>query len=82
MKKDIKEFHKGDYGGHHYWNTTAHNILRVGFYWPSVFSYVYKEVSSCHECHIFDAKRKLHPLPLKPISVEEPFMKWALDFIG
>jgi hypothetical protein len=46
VKQTIKEFHKGDYGGHHYWKTTVHKILRAGFYWPSIFSDVYKEVSS------------------------------------
>ena len=54
MKKAIKEFHKGDCGGHHYWNTTAHKILRTGFYWWSIFVDVYKEVFSYHEFHIFD----------------------------
>jgi hypothetical protein len=39
-------------------------------------------VSSYHECHIFDGRRKLQPLPLKSISVEAPFMQWGLDFIG
>jgi hypothetical protein len=51
----------------------VHNILRVGFYWPSIFSDVYKEVSKCHECQIFDGKGKLEPLSLKPISLEAPF---------
>jgi hypothetical protein len=82
MEKDIKEFHKGDCGVHHYWNTTVHKILRAGFYWPIIFSDVYKEVSSCHECQIFDVKIKWQPLPLNPISVEAPFMQWGLDFIG
>eukprot|EP00253_Pinus_taeda_P021068 PITA_21068 len=27
-------------------------------------------------------KRKLLPLPLKPISTEKPFQEWGLDFIG
>eukprot|EP00253_Pinus_taeda_P022683 PITA_22683 len=27
-------------------------------------------------------KRKLLPLPLKPISIERPFQQWGLDFIG
>jgi hypothetical protein len=78
----IREFHKGDCGGHHYWKTTTHKILRAGYYWPNIFADVYKEVSSCHECHIFDGRRKLQPLPLKPISVEASFMQWGLDFIG
>ena len=81
-EKTIKEFHKGDCGGHHYWKTTVHTILRAGFYWPSIFLDVYKEVSKCHECHIFDGKGKLQALTLKPISVEAPFRQWGLDFIG
>jgi hypothetical protein len=80
-KMAIKEFHKGDCGGHHYWKTTTQKILRAGFYWPSIFGDVYKEVSSCHECQIFNGKRKLQPLSLKPISVEAPFMQWGLDCI-
>jgi transposase InsO family protein len=81
VEKNIREFHKGDCGGHHYWKTIVHKILRVGFYWPSIFSDVYKEVSSAHECQIFYGKRKLQTLPLKPISVEAPFRQWGLDFI-
>jgi hypothetical protein len=48
-EKTIREFHKGDCGGHHYWKTTVHKILRVDFYWPSIFPDVYKEVSKFHE---------------------------------
>ena len=72
-KQTMKEFHKGDCGGHHSWKVTANKILRDGFYWPSIFSDVYKETTTCHQCHIFDGKRKLVPLPLNPISVEVPF---------
>ena len=45
-------------------------------------SYVYKEISKCHQCQIFDGKRKVLPLPLNPITVEAPFQQWGLDFIG
>jgi hypothetical protein len=55
-----------------------HKILRVGY----IFVDIYKEVSSCHECQIFDGRRKLQPLPLKLISIEASFMQWGLDFIG
>jgi hypothetical protein len=81
-KRAIGEFHKGDFRGHHYWKTTVHKILREGYYLPSIFVDVYKEVSSCHECHIFDGRIKLQSLPLKPISVEAPLMQWGLEFIG
>jgi hypothetical protein len=80
--KICKEFHEGDCGGHLNWKTTANKILRVGFYWPTLFADVHKKVTSCHKCQIFEGKRKLLPLPLKPISVETPFQQWGLDFIG
>ena len=46
----VKEFHKGDCGGHHSWKVTANKILRAGYYWPTLFSDVYKETSMCHQC--------------------------------
>ena len=30
-KEKMIEFHKGDCGGHLYWKTTTHKILRAGF---------------------------------------------------
>eukprot|EP00253_Pinus_taeda_P007560 PITA_07560 len=72
----------GDSGGHLYWKSTADKILRAGYYWPSLFADVKKFVVSCHKCQIFEGKRKLLPLPLKPISTEKPFQQWGLDFIG
>ena len=41
-KNKIKEFHSEDCGGHLYWKTTTHNILRVGFYRPTLFVDTYK----------------------------------------
>ena len=37
-------------GGHHYWKTTAHNILRAGYYWPTLFCNVFSFVKSCDRC--------------------------------
>ena len=72
-QQTVKEFHKGDYGGHYSWKVTANKILRAGYYWFTLFSDVYKETSRCHQCHIFDGKRKVLPLPLNPIRIEAPF---------
>ena len=73
VAKVMQEFHAGDCGGHLYWKTTADKILRVGFYWPTLFADVKKYVTSCHKCQIFEGKKKLLPLPLKPISTKMPF---------
>ena len=76
--KIIEEFHAGDCGGHLYWKSTEDKILRVGFYWPTLFADVKIFVTSCHKCQIFEGKNKLLPLPLKPISTETPFQQWGL----
>jgi hypothetical protein len=47
-----------------------------------LFADVHQKVTSCHKCQIFEGKRKLFPLPLKPILVEAPLQQWGLDFIG
>jgi hypothetical protein len=80
--KVLQDFHAGDCGGHLSWKTTTNKILRAGFYWPTLFVDVHQKVTSCHQCQIFEGKRKLLPLPMKPISVESPFQQWGLDFIG
>jgi hypothetical protein len=36
-QQTMKEFHKGDCGGHHYWKATVNKILRSWFYWPTIF---------------------------------------------
>jgi hypothetical protein len=41
------EFHNSECGGHHYWKTTAHKILRAGYYWPTLFSDVCEFVRTC-----------------------------------
>jgi hypothetical protein len=80
--KVLQDFHAGDCSGHLNWKTIANKILRVGFYWSTLFTDVHQKVTSCHKCQVFEGKRKLLPLPLKPNSVEAPFQQWLLDFIG
>lgn len=43
---------------------------------------MYKTITSCHECRIFQCRRKLQPLSLKLIEVSATFQQWGLDFIG
>jgi ribonuclease HI len=80
--KVMNEFHSSECGGHHYWKTTAHKILRSGYYWPSLFSDVYEFVKVCDKCQRFEGKKQLKSLPLKPIVITGPFQQWGLDFIG
>jgi hypothetical protein len=49
----IHQFHSIICGGHHYWKTTTHKILRVGYYWPFLFSDMCAFVKSCDKCQRF-----------------------------
>ena len=60
----------------------ANKVLRESYYWPTLFADFYKTVMSCHECDIFQGKRKFLPQPFQPISVKAPFQQWGLYFIG
>jgi hypothetical protein len=77
-----KEFHQGLCGGHHATKTTTHKILRGGYYWPTIFTYVHKFVREFQPCQFFTRKQKLATFPLQPVVVEAPFQQWGLDFIG
>jgi hypothetical protein len=52
----MTKFHSSECGGHHYWKTTAHKILRVGYYWPCLFSDVCAFVKTCDKCQRFAGK--------------------------
>ena len=78
----IKDYHEGLCGGHYSWKVTAPNILQAGFNWPTLFGDTYKFVRSCQKCQLFAEKKRLAPLPLIPVFIEEPFRQWGLDFVG
>jgi hypothetical protein len=80
--KLLKELHSGYCGGHFVARTTAHKILRVRYYWPTLFADTHRYVHSCQPCQYFASKQKLPAQPLKPMMVETPFRQWGLDFIG
>jgi hypothetical protein len=63
-------------------HTTSHNILRVGYYWPTLFVDTHCYVKACQPCQFFSGKKKLLALPLNSMVVEAPFHQWGLDFIG
>jgi ribonuclease HI len=81
-QKVMFDFHSGLCGGHHFWKTTAHKVLRAGYYWPTLFSDVCREIRACIKCQRFSGKQQLKSLSLKPVVVSAPFQQWGLDFIG
>jgi len=71
----IHQFHSNICGGHHYWKTTAHKILRDGYYWPTLFSDVFDFVKACDKCQRFVGRHQIKYFPLKPVYVNGPFQQ-------
>jgi hypothetical protein len=63
----MSNFHSSLSGGHHFWKTTTYKILRVGYYWTTLFTYVCRKIRSCIKCKKFSGKQQLKSLPLKPV---------------
>ena len=78
----MKELHSRPAGGHFGGETTAHKILRAGYYWPTLFWDSYTFVRKCQECQLATGRVKKHVFPLQPVSAERPFQQWGIDIVG
>ena len=77
----MNDFHGGACGGHLFGLSTTPKILRVGYFWPSIFKYCVSAVKKCHPFKVFAWNMCSHPTPLHLIITAGPFTKWGLDFI-
>jgi hypothetical protein len=78
----LKACHDGPCGGHFADKRTTHKILRMGYYWPSLFKDAKKYVKACDSYQRVGQPNHRYEMPLNPQVVLEPFERWALDFIG
>jgi hypothetical protein len=80
--KVLFELHDGPTGGHFRGDTTAHKILRAGYYWSTLFKDSHAYVRKCKICQTSSSQDKKPALPLQPVIIEQPFEQWGLDIIG
>jgi hypothetical protein len=78
----LKACHDGPYGGHFADKRTTYRILRMGYYWPSLFKDAKKYVKAYDSCQRVGQPNHRDEISLNPQVVLEPFERWALDFIG
>jgi hypothetical protein len=55
-KKIMTEFHGSLCGRHHFWRTTSYKILRVGYFWPNLFTDMCAKIRTCEKCQKFSGK--------------------------
>ena len=77
----LNDCHRGACGVHLSGLSTAQKILRVGYFWPSIFKDCVDTVKRCHPFQVFTCNMHSKPTPLHPIITTGAFTKWGLDFM-
>ena len=78
----MAELHDGPTRGHYSGDSTAHKILREGYYWPMLFRYAHAHVRKCDIFQRCSGRQPKAAAPLNPVMITEPFKQWGLDIIG
>jgi hypothetical protein len=76
----LNDCHTGACGGHLSGLATTQNILRAGYFWPTLIKDCIESVKKCHPCQIFSQKMRAHPAPMFPVITIGPFTKWGIDY--
>lgn len=74
-KQIIEHFHS-KFGTRHGANlATAHQILRAGYYWPTLFKDTFNHIKTCHTCQVTAFRERNPAMPLNPVIEARPFAK-------
>ena len=77
----LNDFHRGACGGHLSRLSIAQKILRVRYFWSSIFKYCVNAVKKCHPSQVFARNMRSHSAPLNLIITANSFTKWGLEFM-
>lgn len=81
-KRVLQELHDGPAGRHYAGDATTHKILRIGYYWPTLFKDEHSYVRRFQICYTTAGRQKKPSLPLQIDKIDQPFEQWGLDIIG
>jgi hypothetical protein len=56
------------------------NILRAGYFWPTLMKDCIELVKKFLPCQIFSQKMREHPATMFPVITVSPFTKWGIDY--
>jgi hypothetical protein len=77
----LNDCHLGACGGHLSGMATTQKILRVSYFWPSIFKDCIEAIKKCPPCQVFHKKARTHPALLHHVVSIGPFAKWGIDFM-
>ena len=77
----LQSLHRGPSGGHMGIRRTI-MPCKERFFWPRMNDYITNFVQNCPACSQGKHDSKQTRAPLQPIQVSEPFVFWAIDYMG
>jgi hypothetical protein len=77
----LNDFHSGACGGHLSGISSAQNIIRAGYFWPTLFHDCIHAMKRCEQCQLYTNKARAPPTLLHPVISAGPFCKWGIDFM-
>ncbi|KAL0319786.1 UNVERIFIED_CONTAM: Pro-Pol polyprotein [Sesamum radiatum] len=78
----LREVHKGSCGNHFEGRSLAGNVLRQGYFWPSMQRDALDIVRRCKKCQEHANIMHVLAAPMQPIPNPCPFDQWGMDLIG
>lgn len=80
-EKALNEWHSGACCNHISGMAIAKKLLRVCFFWPTLFHDCIKVVKMHERCQRFVQKSRVPPSPLHTIILAGPFRKWGANLL-
>ena len=74
--------HDSACGGHFLGQLTGQKILRVGYFWPTMFKDSHAYVRECDACQHYARNDLRMEMPLHISLPLVPFEKWGIDYVG
>ena len=78
----LRELHDGPASGHFSRETTAHKVLREGYYWPTLFKDAHAHAHKFQICQVNAGRERRPAFPFQPITIENSFEQWGLDVVS
>ncbi|XP_071705023.1 uncharacterized protein [Rutidosis leptorrhynchoides] len=78
----IREVHEGMCALHSGHKTVASKIMRLGYYWSSMYRGAVEVIRKCQSCQLHAPVSKAPRHPMISVASPWPFCKWEIDIVG
>ncbi|XP_011102168.1 uncharacterized protein LOC105180203 [Sesamum indicum] len=78
----MREIHEGSCGNHSGARSLAQEIIRQGYFWPTLVKDSKELVKKCESCQKYASLIQQPTTSMEPIKIACPFDQWVIDIVG